>query len=121
MRSAILCVLVLAGCTSTQRISESSGDIRTEAHALIMHGKEIQDNEVVVRASRIDKFAEKIATQVANVQDKTPAWMTMLTYMAIAVVCVAVVAAYKAPLAAGLVLFVTTIVAACLGILDDTA
>jgi len=91
MRIAIICLALVAGCSSTQRISSSSGDIRTEAHALIEHGREINDPEVVSRASRIDALATKINTDVANVQDKTPAWMTMLTYMAIAVVCVATV------------------------------
>jgi len=91
MRTAVLCFALVAGCSSTQRISSSSGDIRTEAHALIEHGRETNDSEVVSRASRIDALATKINTDVANVQDKTPAWMTMLTYMAIAVVCVATV------------------------------
>jgi len=74
-----------------QRIAQSSNDIRAEAQELIQRGTETGDPEVVARATRIDALASGIHVSLSGVEDKTPAWMTMLTYGAIAVVALALV------------------------------
>jgi hypothetical protein len=74
-----------------QRIAQSSNDIRAEAQGLIQRGTETGDPEVVARATRIEALASGIHVSLSGVEDKTPAWMTMLTYGAIAVVAVALV------------------------------
>jgi len=82
---------LLAGCSPVQRIAQSSNDIRAEAQGLIQRGTETGDAEVVARATRIDALASGIHVSLSGVEDKTPAWMTMLTYGAVAVVAVALV------------------------------
>jgi hypothetical protein len=82
---------LLAGCSPVQRIAQSSNDIRAEAQGLIQRGMDIGDEDVVARATRIDALASGIHVSLSGVEDKTPAWMTMLTYGAIAVVAVALV------------------------------
>ena len=87
---AMACALAVAGCSATERIAGSANEIRTDARALVQHGTAINDKEVVTRAERIDAVAAKIHTDLAGTQDKTPAWVTMLTWVAVAAVSVAV-------------------------------
>jgi len=84
----LLCLCV--ACSPVQRIANSSNAIRLEAQALRQHGEAIHDNEVVTRATTIDAFAAGIHVDLAGVEDKTPAWVEMLTWGAIAAVAIAV-------------------------------
>lgn len=84
-------LVLLAGCSPVQRIAQSSNDIRAEAQWLIQRGTETGDAEVVARATRIETLASGIHVSLSGVEDKTPAWMTMLTYGAVAVVAMALV------------------------------
>jgi|Laugresu1bdmlbsd_1035121.scaffolds.fasta_scaffold02015_7 hypothetical protein len=89
LRSALL-ILALCGCNPVQRIAVSSNEIRTEAQALVKHGMERGDGEVVTRAGRIDGLAAGIHKELPNVENKTPEWLTLLEWGAIAAVLVAV-------------------------------
>ena len=82
---------LLAGCSPVQRIAQSSNDIRAEAQGLIQRGTETGDAEVIARATRIEALASGIHVQLSGVEDKTPMWLTALTYGAVAVVAIAVV------------------------------
>jgi len=83
--------LLLVGCSATERVSENANEIRTEARALSLHGEKTQDKEVVTRAERIYDLAADIHDQLPGLEDKTPAWMETLVWVAGAVVAVAVV------------------------------
>jgi hypothetical protein len=82
---------LLAGCSSISRIGNNTNAIRTEAQTLIDHGVAVNDPVVVNGASKIDTLAAGIHIALGGVEDKTPAWMSMLTWIAIAAVVVAVV------------------------------
>jgi hypothetical protein len=82
---------LLAGCSSISRIGNNTNAIRTEAQILIDHGVAVNDPVVVNGASKIDTLAAGIHIALGGVEDKTPAWMSMLTWIAIAAVVVAVV------------------------------
>lgn len=86
-----LLVLCPAGCSSISRIGNNTNAIRTEAQILIDHGVAVNDPVVVNGASKIDTLAAGIHIALGGVEDKTPAWMSMLTWIAIAAVVVAVV------------------------------
>ena len=83
-------LLAIAGCSATEHIAESANSIRTDAQVLIKHGNAINDSEVVSRAEHIDAVAATIHTDLAGTQDRTPAWVGMVTWAAIAAVAVAV-------------------------------
>lgn len=86
-----LLALCPAGCSSISRIGNNTNAIRTEAQILIDHGVAVNDPVVVNGASKIDTLAAGIHIALGGVEDKTPAWMSMLTWIAIAAVVVAVV------------------------------
>jgi hypothetical protein len=82
-------VLLVAGCSPTQRIAKSNNLIRAEARELVRHGEERQDAVVIDRATRIDALAADISVDLAQVEDKTPAWLSMLQWWGIALALVA--------------------------------
>lgn len=86
-----LLALCPVGCSSISRIGNNTNAIRTEAQILIDHGVAVNDPVVVNGASKIDTLAAGIHIALGGVEDKTPAWMSMLTWIAIAAVVVAVV------------------------------
>ena len=88
---AVTACLWLSACSPVQRIAQSSNDIRAEAQGLIQRGTETGDAEVVSRATRIEALASGIHVQLSGVENKTPMWLTALTYSAVAVVAVALV------------------------------
>lgn len=79
------------GCSPVSRIANNTNEIRTQAQLLADHGMAINDPVVVTGATRIDTLAAGIHVALGGVEDKTPAWMSMLTWIAIAAVVVAVV------------------------------
>jgi outer membrane murein-binding lipoprotein Lpp len=81
--------ILLAGCSATQRVSENSNEIRSEARFLSTHGEQVGDKEVVARADRIYDLAAGIHDQLPGLEDRTPAWMETLVWVAVAVVAVA--------------------------------
>lgn len=89
--AASLLALGLVGCSATERVSENANEIRGEARALSLHGEKTQDKEVVTRAERIYDLAADIHDQLPGLEDKTPAWMETLVWVAGAVVAVAAV------------------------------
>lgn len=82
---------LLVGCSATQHVSDNANEIRGEARILSMHGEQTGDKEVVTRAERIYDLAAGIHDQLPGLEDKTPAWMETLVWVAGAVVAVAVV------------------------------
>jgi hypothetical protein len=89
MKPVILACL-LAGCSPVSRIANNTNEIRTQAQLLADHGMAINDPVVVTGATRIDTLAAGIHVALGGVEDKTPAWMSMLTWIAVAAVVVAV-------------------------------
>ena len=87
---AVIIVSLLAGCSPVSRIANNTNEIRTQAQLLADHGITINDPIVVTGATRIDTLAAGIHVALGGVEDKTPAWMSMLTWIAIAAVVVAV-------------------------------
>jgi len=87
---AVITVLLLAGCSPVSRIANNTNEIRTQAQLLADHGMAINDPVVVTGATRIDTLAAGIHVALGGVEDKTPAWMSMLTWIAVAAVVVAV-------------------------------
>jgi hypothetical protein len=84
-------IFVLTACSPVSRIANNTNEIRTQAQLLADHGMAINDPVVVTGATRIDTLAAGIHIALGGVEDKTPAWMSMLTWIAIAAVVVAVV------------------------------
>jgi len=84
-------VALCFGCSPVSRIANNTNEIRTQAQLLADHGMAINDPVVVTGATRIDTLAAGIHIALGGVEDKTPAWMSMLTWIAIAAVVVAVV------------------------------
>jgi hypothetical protein len=91
MYFAVIVVCILMGCSPVSRIANNTNEIRTQAQLLADHGMAINDPVVVTGATRIDTLAAGIHIALGGVEDKTPAWMSMLTWIAIAAVVVAVV------------------------------
>jgi len=87
---AVIIVSLLAGCSPVSRIANNTNEIRTQAQLLADHGMAINDPVVVTGATRIDTLAAGIHVALGGVEDKTPAWMSMLTWIAVAAVVVAV-------------------------------
>ncbi len=86
----VIAVLLMCGCDPVQRIASNTNEIRTEAKALIDHGQQTGDAEVVQRASRIDGLAAGIHHELPKVEAKTPEWLSTLKYWGIAVAALAV-------------------------------
>jgi hypothetical protein len=80
----------LSACSPVQRIADATNRIRLEAQVVKMRGLEIGDQEVVLGADKIIALASGIHVDLGGVEDKTPAWMSMLTWIALAAVLVAV-------------------------------
>lgn len=89
--SILALALTLTACSPTARIAGTANDIRTEAQALMVLGSSTAQPEVVARAERIDELASHIHEDLPGTEDRTPAWMTTLMWVAGAVVAVAVV------------------------------
>jgi hypothetical protein len=90
MYFAVIVVCILMGCSPVSRIANNTNEIRTQAQLLADHGIAINDPVVVTGATRIDTLAAGIHVALGGVEDKTPAWMSMLTWIAVAAVVVAV-------------------------------
>lgn len=89
----IACAGILAACSPTARIASSANDIRAEATLLVEHGTTTGDTVTVSHAKKIDELAARIHEDLPGAQDRTPAWVSMLIWVAGAVcaVCVVVV------------------------------
>jgi hypothetical protein len=77
------------GCSATQKVSNNANEIRGEARILSMHGEQVGDKEVVAHADRIYELAAGIHGELPGLEDRTPAWMETLVWVAVAVVAVA--------------------------------
>jgi hypothetical protein len=80
----------LCACSPVQRIANSANEIRAEAQAVKMRGLETNDPQIVSSADKIIALSSSIHVDLGGVEDKTPAWMSMLTWIALAAVLVAV-------------------------------
>ena len=89
--TSVLLACLLSGCSATQRVSENANAIRSESSALIQHGTETGDKEVVSRAERIYELAADIHERIPHMEDRTPQWVSALLWGGIAVASVAVV------------------------------
>lgn len=87
--AALACALVL-GCNPVQRIALNTNEISAQAQALSDHGRHVGDAVVVDRSTKILELAADIHATLPDVEARTPAWMSMLMWMAGAVVAVAV-------------------------------
>jgi hypothetical protein len=58
---------------------------------LVDHGRQTGDEQVVIHAQRIDELAARIHHRLPDTEDQTPAWLSTIGWVAIAVVAVAVV------------------------------
>ena len=90
MLLGLLVMFLVGGCSPVTRIASNSNEIRSEAQLLASHGAAIKDPVVVAGATRIDSLAASIHVALGGVEDKTPAWMSTLTWVALAAVLVAV-------------------------------
>jgi hypothetical protein len=87
---AVMAILLgLAACSPVQRIAKANNAIRLEARNLSRHGEATGDRVVIDSANRIDELAAGVAVDLSQVEDKTPAWMTMLQWWGIALAAVA--------------------------------
>ena len=86
----MMLMFVLFGCSPVNRIANNTNEIRTEAQLLSEHGTAINDQVVVSGATRIDTLAAGIHVALTGVEEKTPPWMSMLTWIAIPAIVVAV-------------------------------
>lgn len=82
-------IMALAACNPVASIARDTNSIRLEAKALAEHGRSINDQEVVDRAERIEEHAAGIHESLSDVESKTPPWMTMVTWLAVAAAIVA--------------------------------
>lgn len=87
---AVMALLLgLAACSPVQRIAKANNAIRLEARNLSRHGEKTGDRVVIDSANRIDELAAGVSVDLSQVEDKTPAWMTMLQWWGIALAAVA--------------------------------
>ncbi len=84
---------ILAACSPTARIASTANDIRAEATLLVEHGTDAGDKVTVSHARKIDELAAHIHEDLPGTADRTPAWVSMLIWVAGAVcaVCLVVV------------------------------
>lgn len=80
--------LWLVGCSPLARVAHNSTEIQQEAQILIDHGRQVGDQEVVTHAERIHDLAADIHGQLPGLEDKVPAWLTTLWWVAAAAVVV---------------------------------
>lgn len=85
-----LSILVLAACNPVQHIAMQANAIRAEAKLLADHGRAIEDPVVVSKAQEIEELAADIHETLPEVEAKTPAWMSMIMYLAWAGIAIAV-------------------------------
>lgn len=78
----------LVGCSPLAKVANNSTAIQAEAQALIDRGRETGDKEVITRAEHINDLAADIHGQLPYLEDKVPAWLTTLWWVA-AAACVA--------------------------------
>ena len=86
----LLVIVLLTGCSPVARIADRTNEIRNEAQALRHHGEQVDDQVVVHHADTIDGLAADIHGELPGVQDRTPAWLSTLRWLGIAVAGVAV-------------------------------
>ena len=84
--SWILAVNLLVGCSDLARVSRNATEIQAESQALIDHGKSVGDQEVVTRAGRIHDLAADVHARIPHLEDKEPAWLSVLWWCAVAAV-----------------------------------
>ena len=89
--SLMLTASLLVGCSELAKVSRNAVEIQAESQALIDHGTAVGDKEVVTRAGRIHELATGIHGSIPHLEDRTPAWLEVVWWGAIAVVALAVV------------------------------
>jgi hypothetical protein len=77
------------GCSELAKVSRNATAIQAESQALIDHGIAVGDKEVVTRAERINNLAGDIHGSIPHLEDRTPAWLSTLWWVAAAVALVA--------------------------------
>lgn len=82
--------LWLVGCSPTARVARNSTLIQAEAQALIDRGELTGDQEVVKHAERIHGLAADIHGQLPYLEDRVPAWLTTLWWIAAAAVVIGI-------------------------------
>jgi hypothetical protein len=88
--SLSLATSLLVGCSELAKVSRNATAIQAESQALIDHGVAVGDKEVVTRAERISGLAGDIHGSIPHLEDRTPAWLSTLWWVAAAVVAVAI-------------------------------
>lgn len=96
----LLCFIVVAGCTSTEKISRGSNEIQKVAASSKERFETIAASAPpphsttavggIKEQDQIIALTREIQTALTGVEDKVPEWMVLLQYTAIAVVCIAV-------------------------------
>lgn len=76
----------LVGCSPLARVSRNTVAIQQEAQLLLDHGRQVGDQEVITHAGRIHDLADDIHGQLPGLEDKTPAWLSTLWWLAVAAV-----------------------------------
>ncbi len=87
--SLSLATSLLVGCSELAKVSRNATAIQAESQALIDHGVAVGDKEVVTRAERISGLAGDIHGSIPHLEDRTPAWLSTLWWVAAAVALVA--------------------------------
>ena len=85
-----LAASLLVGCSELAKVSRNATEIQAESQALIDHGMTVGDKEVVTRAERINGLAGDIHGSIPHLEDRTPAWLSTLWWVAAAVAALAV-------------------------------
>jgi hypothetical protein len=91
LSASLIVTSLLVGCSQLAKVSRNATAIQAESQALIDHGVQVGDKEVVSRAERINGLAADIHGSIPHLEDRTPAWLSTLWWGAAAVVAVAVV------------------------------
>ena len=84
--SLSLAASLLVGCSELAKVSRTATEIQAESQALIDHGTAVGDKEVVTRAGRIHDLASDIHGRIPHLEDKTPAWLETIWWLAAAAV-----------------------------------
>jgi hypothetical protein len=84
--SLSLAASLLVGCSELAKVSSNATEIQAESQALIDHGQAVGDKEVVTRAGRIHDLASDIHGRIPHLEDKTPAWLETIWWLAAAAV-----------------------------------
>lgn len=88
---SVLATSLLGGCSASKRIAAGATDIQLQARDLVEYGQQIGDPVVVSGAERIYVLAQNIHRQLPSVQDRVPAWLITVGWVALAVMALAVV------------------------------